>query len=125
MTLRKDLQYLQYTYGDSPVLYRMSDGRMLVFAYDSYSVAPTEWARALKPGHLSIRGTDSDAFVVGLVVDHAHLDHIVKSGFDGFYTYFATNGFSYGSTWNHWRELGEWADQHEKLFVPCVGPGMY
>ena len=30
---------------------------------------------------------------------------IVKSHMDGFYTYFASNGFTYGSTWKNWESL--------------------
>ena len=34
-----------------------------------------------------------------------HRYEIKKSSFDGFYTYFASNGFSYGSTWKNWKGL--------------------
>ena len=30
---------------------------------------------------------------------------IVKAHMDGFYTYFASNGFTYGSTWKNWESL--------------------
>lgn len=41
----------------------------------------------------------------------------------GFYTYFATNGFTYGSTWKNWRSLSKFAHQNGLIFVPSVGPG--
>ena len=34
-----------------------------------------------------------------------HRYDIVKSHLDGFYTYFASNGFTHGSTWTHWDSL--------------------
>lgn len=41
----------------------------------------------------------------------------------GFYTYFATDGFTYGSTLRNWSHLARDARQHGLAFVPCVGPG--
>jgi hypothetical protein len=41
----------------------------------------------------------------------------------GFYTYFAVDGFTDGSTTANWAALEAWADEHELLFIPCVGPG--
>jgi molybdenum cofactor synthesis domain-containing protein len=43
--------------------------------------------------------------------------------FDGCYTYFATDSFTYGSTIGNWPKLAEWAQQNDKLFIPSVGPG--
>lgn len=43
--------------------------------------------------------------------------------FTGFYTYFACNGYSYGSTWKNWRKLKVFSKQHNLLFIPSVGPG--
>jgi len=48
---------------------------------------------------------------------------MLEGGFDGFYTYFATEGFTYGSTPANWSRLAQWAKRHGKLFIPCVGPG--
>jgi len=41
----------------------------------------------------------------------------------GFYTYFATNSFTYGSSWKNWRSLSKFARQNSLLFIPSVGPG--
>ena len=48
---------------------------------------------------------------------------MVDGGFDGFYNYFATDGFTYGSTIGNWPRLANWARENDKLFVPCVAPG--
>lgn len=43
--------------------------------------------------------------------------------FTGFYTYFASNGFSYGSSWKNWQSLAKFAKDQNLLFSPSVGPG--
>lgn len=48
---------------------------------------------------------------------------IVNGGFDGFYTYFAANEFTYGSSWKNWKSLASFARKNRLLFVPSVGPG--
>lgn len=48
---------------------------------------------------------------------------MVQGGFDGFYTYFAANDFSYGSSWKNWKSLSSFAKKNRLLFVPSVGPG--
>ena len=45
------------------------------------------------------------------------------AGFDGFYTYFGANGFSYGSTWKNWRSLSIFARRNSLIFIPSVAPG--
>lgn len=112
-------------YGRHPAFYRDAQTqRPLFFVYDSYVIDRREWARVLsRDGAQTLRGTDYDADVLGLWVgadEHAFFE---QSGFDGFYTYFASRGFSYGATPEHWPELQRWAKRHGKLFVPSVGPG--
>lgn len=54
------------------------------------------------------------------VLIHSNSNECLVSGF---YTYFATNGFTYGSSWKNWRSLNKFARQNSLLFVPSVGPG--
>lgn len=50
-----------------------------------------DWAAVLKPsGAKSLRATDSDAFVIGLVLAAQDAPKVVEGGFDGAYTYFAS-----------------------------------
>ena len=39
------------------------------------------------------------------LVEMKHRYDIKKASFDGFYTYFASNGFTYGSSWKNWKGL--------------------
>ncbi len=49
----------------------------------------------------------------------AHWNHDV----DGWYTYFGSDGSTYGSTSGRWPVLADAARRHGKLLIPCVGPG--
>ena len=75
-------------------------------------------------GERSIRGTASDAFVVCLFVERAHEAYLSRAvGFDAFYTYFASDGFTYGSSTANWAQLVAMAARHGIEFIPSVGPG--
>jgi len=124
--VREAIVYLLRKFGQSPALFRdASRGNLAVFyIYDSYHTKAKEWATILAPdGKHTIRGTPYDALVIGLWVKQDEASFFLDGHFDGLYTYFASNGFTYGSTWAHWNRLAEWARAHDKLFVPCVAPG--
>jgi alpha-mannan endo-1,2-alpha-mannanase / glycoprotein endo-alpha-1,2-mannosidase len=97
----------------------------MLFLYDSYAKPASLWQQVLtKGGGTSIRGQPYDAVAIGLALGPEHLDgHIGAGGFDGFYTYFAATGFTYGSTPSNWPSMKEWAERNEKRFIPCAGPG--
>ena len=124
-TVREALVHLLGRFDDHVALYRLpDDGRPVCFVYDSYLTTPGEWAELLRPdGPLSIRGTDLDVVMLGLWVGPDDGPALVEAGFDGVYTYFATDGFTYGSTTANWPVMSRFALDHDLLFVPCVGPG--
>jgi glycoprotein endo-alpha-1,2-mannosidase len=124
--VREAIVYLIDTYGDSPALYRNAKRgeRPMFYVYDSYLTPPHEWATILSPqGSDTIRGTKHEAVVIGLWVKQGEGAFFLEGHFDGFYTYFATDGFTYGSTLANWQRLADWAGTHGKLFIPCVAPG--
>lgn len=111
-------------YGDHPAFfrYKKSNSRKhlpLFYIYDSYMQSPTVWARLLK----NVRNTQYDGIFIGLLVEEKHKDEVVAAGFDGVYTYFATNSFSYGSTQRNWRSIKWFCDSYNLIFIPSVGPG--
>ena len=121
-----DLAYLHNRYGSHPGVFRDAarGGRPWVYMYDSYHTPPEEWARLLTPGgDLSVRGTARDAVFVALWLDRGDARAGNLDSFDGFYTYFASDGFSYGSSTANWRELAAWARTRGKVFVASIGPG--
>lgn len=125
-TTRDALAYLLKRYGQHPALFRdpARGNRPWAYIYDSYLTSPEEWATLLAPdGKATIRGTELDTVVIGLWVHKWHGYTIEASHFDGFYTYFAVDGFVYGSTIRNWPFLSQWAQTHNKVFVPSVGPG--
>ncbi|KAJ8985768.1 hypothetical protein NQ317_014421 [Molorchus minor] len=116
-------------YNDHSALYKirkpLSEKMVpVIYIYDSYLIPSVAWRELFSSkGNLSVRNTTIDAIYLGLLVDLQHKYHIKKSQFDGFYTYFATNSFTYGSTWKNWRHLAKFANQNGLIFIPSVGPG--
>jgi len=52
----------------------------------------SDWAKVFgESGSYTVRGTESDAFIIGLAVERKHLADIRDSGFDGVYTCVTTN----------------------------------
>lgn len=125
-TTRNSIAYLVGKFGSSPACHRLAShgGKPVFFIYDSYLVPAAEWATILQPtGTNTIRGSAIDAVMIGLWVKQDEEPFMLKGGFDGFYTYFATDGFTFGSTFSNWPKLAQWAREHHKLFIPCVAPG--
>ena len=121
------LDYVNTNYGSHPAYYKMKRGNKklpVFYIYDSYRVPVQEWQKILtKDGNLSVRNTTLDAIFIGLIVEIKHRFDIKSAGFDGFYTYFAANGFSYGSSWKNWKSLASYAYKNSLIFIPSVGPG--
>lgn len=63
------------------------------------------------------------SFLTGLAVEAAHLDQNYNSGFDGMYTYFASDTFVFGSMPSNWNRISKYCKGRELLFIPSVGPG--
>ena len=124
---REALEYVHQQYGSHPAYYKVKRGSRLLplfYVYDSYRVTVDEWKKVLgSSGTLTVRKTELDALFIGLVVEMKHRFDVKAAGFDGFYTYFAANGFSYGSTWKNWKSLASYAYKNSLLFIPSVGPG--
>ena len=57
------------------------------------------------------------------MVELQHRAAVKRAKFDGIFTYFASNGFSHGSSWKNWRSLGAFCAKNSLLFCPSVGPG--
>ena len=125
-----DIKYMHSHYGTHPALYKMpaqhdsSTMVPVVYIYDSYQIPPQDWAQVFTTGgSSSLRNTAYDVIAIGLLTSDTSKMEIVRSGFDGFYTYFAIDGFTYGSTSRNWNHLSQFAKQHNLIFIPSVGPG--
>lgn len=128
LNLRDHLQYVHQKYSNHSAYYtRLHKDKMLplFYIYDSYHTSAADWASILNPdGALSVRGSELDAIFIGLIVEPKHkTELLVQAGFDGYYTYFASTGFSFGSQPLNWKSLAEFADSNKGLFIPSVGPG--
>jgi glycoprotein endo-alpha-1,2-mannosidase len=124
-SIRQDLDYILKEYGHYQSFFRnKKNHKAMVYVYDSYLIPEAEWHRLLsRDGDLSIRHPKNVWNVIGLLVEEQHKNSILQSGFDGFYTYFAADQFTFGSTQDNWKSLGKWARENNLIFVPSVGPG--
>ncbi|XP_068613778.1 glycoprotein endo-alpha-1,2-mannosidase-like protein [Brachionichthys hirsutus] len=127
-TVRDNVKYIIDRYGDHGAFYKYisSTGTSLplFYIYDSYLTPPDSWAELLTPtGSHSVRGSAYDSVFIALIVDERHERDIVAGGFDGMYTYFASNGFSFGSSHRNWKAIKAFCDGNGLLFIPGVGPG--
>lgn len=125
-TVKMNIERIIDDYSSYPAFYMHTYNKKtlpLIYIYDSYHTKPKAWATILKSGPNSIRGTPHDAFVIGLFVNKQDGNDLHSGGFDGFYTYFAADGFTYGSTRRKWKDLKTIAFFNKMLFIPSVGPG--
>eukprot|EP00940_MAST-03C_sp_MAST-3C-sp2_P002144 g2144.t1 len=113
---RKDVEYLLSRFGNSEALLRDDRGRPVFYIYDSYHIPAKDWKANLE----SLR--EKGCFF-GLILNRDGPMLCRDSGFDGGYTYFASTGFSYGSSPQHWSDIAQWMQDRSMLFVPSVGPG--
>lgn len=81
------------------------------------------WRKLFGKQSGSIRKSTYDAVFLNHIETKESLAATKRSGFDGFFTYSATNGDTYASTWKHWQHISRFADQYKMLFIPTVGPG--
>jgi len=124
LTVKADVKFIVDTYGKHPAFYFSSNRKPMFFIYDSYLSKAAEWKGIFSPkGSQTIRKTGYDADFIGLWVNSDEQEFFLNSGFDGFYTYFVSKVFRYGSNPSNWSEMQQWATQNNKLFIPCVGPG--
>ncbi len=125
-TTREAIAYIIDKYGSHSAFYRygQDNPRPLFYVYDSYITPAEQWQTILSPeSPQTIRNTKYDSIIIGLWVKEHEQDFMTKGHFDGYYTYFATDGFTYGSTIKNWPGLAEWAKKNDKLYIPSVGPG--
>jgi len=82
----------------------------VVYIFDSYHIETAKWAGILGPpdrdhgasARASIRGTNLDVVAIGLWLERSSGRDLHAGGFDGGYSYFGADGFSYGSTPGNW-----------------------
>ncbi|KAM4699590.1 glycoprotein endo-alpha-1,2-mannosidase-like protein isoform 1-T2 [Discoglossus pictus] len=127
-TVHDNIKFIIDNFGSHAAFYRYktSTGKTLplFYIYDSYLTPPESWANLLTlTGSHSVRNTPYDAVFIGLLVEEGHKHDILTSGYDGIYTYFASNGFSFGSSHQNWKTIKSFCDANNLMFIPSVGPG--
>jgi len=117
------MEYISSSYLQHPAMYKI-DGKPLYYLYNSFQLKHEEWQSLLNPDSTSsLRSTPLDGVFIGLWTTGFDGEFAVKSGFDGFYTYFASDGFAYGSTTSNWPDMAAFARENNLIYIPSVGPG--
>ncbi|MDX1284298.1 MAG: glycoside hydrolase family 99 protein [Draconibacterium sp.] len=117
------LEYLNTNYVHHPAIFKHV-GKPMYYIYDSGKVKYYEWNRLLgEHGDLSIRGSELDGIFIGHWERRRDGEFMIKSGFDGFYTYYASEGFLYGCTSSNWPIMAKFEKENDLIFIPCPGPG--
>lgn len=120
---RKVLKYLEKNYLHHPAIFKYN-GKPLFYLYDTGKVKYYEWHKLFgEDGELSVRNTPLDGVFIGHWERRRDGEFIVKSGFDGFYTYYASDGFMWGCSTENWPQMARFAQENKLLFIPCPGPG--
>lgn len=149
LSVAEDVDYILHHYGSHASVYRLQ-GRVVFYVYDSYHIPVSDWQAVLLPdGAQSIRRLRVDTYThsaesiegadtveegkqlegnaepvfIGLWLDRHHGEDLHAAGFDGAYSYFASDGFSYGSSSKHWAEMCSFLRSRRMLCSLSVGPG--
>ncbi|KAI4812021.1 hypothetical protein KUCAC02_014878 [Chaenocephalus aceratus] len=127
-SVHDNIKYIIDRYGDHGAFfkYTTNTGKSLplFYIYDSYLTPPESWSEFLTPtGAHSVRDSAYDSIFIALIVEERHKHDILAGGFDGMYTYFASNGFSFGSSHQNWKAIKAFCDGNNLIFIPSVGPG--
>jgi glycoprotein endo-alpha-1,2-mannosidase len=114
-----DAEYISLRYGTHPALARYGpDNLPLLYVYDSYLIQNSDWKSTRQ------RYSKKNAVYLGLVVEERHLTELRDTRFfDGLYTYFAADGFVWGSSRQNWKYIAQFAKQNNLLASISVGPG--
>ncbi|HSG27404.1 MAG TPA: hypothetical protein VLA34_02910, partial [Candidatus Krumholzibacterium sp.] len=111
------------TYGGHKAFY-ISDRfgkRPIFYIGGSWLIEVDDWASCLTgTGSGSVRGTPYDALFIGVWKDEKDGERLEQAGFDGFYTWFAARGASWGSDAANFQEMNLFAMDSELLFIPTV-----
>lgn len=120
---RKNIKYLAETYNQHPAIYKF-EGKPMYYLYNSFKLKHNEWNSMLNAkSETTIRNTDMDGIFISLLTTKFDGEFAVESAFDGIYTYYASDGFSYGSTTKNWPAIAAFAQENNLINIPCVGPG--
>uniref|UniRef100_A0A8C4UI04 Uncharacterized protein n=1 Tax=Falco tinnunculus TaxID=100819 RepID=A0A8C4UI04_FALTI len=112
-SVHENIKYILDKYGSHAASskYQTSIGKsvMLFCIYDSYLTPAESWANLLTPSG-------------SLLVEEGHKHNILSAGYTTTYTYFASKGFSFGSTHQNWKAVKTFCDSNNLMFIPTAGP---
>lgn len=110
----EDLEYFEIHYSRNEATYKCQNNKPLVFIYD---IQNFEDAAEV------INSKISSFEFVGSGIKYDDFLEAFEDGVIGYITFFASEGFTWGSTAENWPQMSKFANQKNILFVPSVAPG--
>jgi glycoprotein endo-alpha-1,2-mannosidase len=113
-----DIVHLKTKYFKYPSLFRINYDPVIYF-YDSYHISTSDWKALfarLKLAKISI-------YAIGLLFQPSDVASLSEAGFQGMYSYFPVDKYTYGSTTSLWEQIKRDANAKGLEFFPSIGPG--
>jgi glycoprotein endo-alpha-1,2-mannosidase len=117
-SIYNDIVAIKTNYFKYPSLFRINHYPVMYF-YDSYHISTSDWRTLfarLKQAKISI-------YAIGLLFQPSDISSLSESGFQGMYSYFPVDQYTFGSTTSQWEEIRREAEAKGLEFFPSIGPG--
>lgn len=128
--IRDQVKHIVDKYSESEGFHRIYDKERkgyypVFYVKDTHDAGIEEsaWREIFGKQSASLRKNKYDAIFLNHITTKESLAATKRSGFDGFFSYSASNGATYASTWKNWQHISQFAHQYKMLFIPSLGPG--
>uniref|UniRef100_A0A8C0HLF5 Mannosidase endo-alpha like n=1 Tax=Buteo japonicus TaxID=224669 RepID=A0A8C0HLF5_9AVES len=127
-TMHENIRYIMDKYRSHTAFYKSKtstgNNLPLFYNYDSYLTSAESRANVVTlSGSHFLRNTSYDAVFVALLMEEGHKHEILSAGYEGTYTYFVSNGFSFGSSHQNWNAIKTFCNSNKLMFIPSIGAG--
>ncbi|OHT09898.1 glycoprotein endo-alpha-1,2-mannosidase [Tritrichomonas foetus] len=112
----EDIVYLHKKYFNHSSYLKINE-KPAVFIYDPHEI------NNLYLAIQQLKENSINCFFVGSINTKNHVGIAVEDGFDGVFTYFASEASTWCSNISHWKILKKDAKDRGIIFIPSVGPG--
>ena len=62
-------------------------------------------------------------FLIATIVEREHIGVALEDGFEGIFTFFASEAFTWSSNVSNWKKISNECNERNLLFIPGVSPG--
>jgi len=112
-SLASDIMYILTNYSTHESYLKVG-GRPVIIVYEPHGIE----------GVNAVQSVFKDrAFMIASIIDKEHIGFALEDGFDGIYTYFASEGSTWGSNISNWNIISSDCQTRGLVFIPAVAPG--